>query len=55
MNILSVANKVLHAKGNLLNINFKVNEKFYRAFVPDDQLFGAIKDILLNRELKDLL
>jgi len=54
MNIVSVANKVLHAKGNLLNIKFEVNGKLYRAFVPDDQLFGAIKDILLNREYEYL-
>jgi FkbM family methyltransferase len=54
MNIVSVANKVLHAKGNLLSINFEVNGKLYNAFVPDDQLFVAIKDILLNREYEYL-
>ncbi|MGB9778751.1 MAG: FkbM family methyltransferase [Candidatus Bathyarchaeales archaeon] len=54
MNIINIANKVLRAKGNLLNINFEVNGKLYNAFVPDDQLFGAIKDILLNREYEYL-
>jgi FkbM family methyltransferase len=54
MNIVSIANKVLRVKGNLLNVNFKVNEKLYRTFVPDDQLFIAIKDILLNREYEYL-
>jgi hypothetical protein len=54
MDIVSVANRVLRAKGNLLNIGFEVNGKFYQAFVPDDQLFVAIKDILLNREYEYL-
>lgn len=54
MNIVGVANRFLRAKGNLLKINFEVDEKPYRAFVPDDQLFGAIKDILLNREYEYL-
>ncbi|TRZ49439.1 MAG: FkbM family methyltransferase [Dehalococcoidia bacterium] len=54
MNVVIIANKVLRTKGNLLNINFKVNGRSYRAFVPDDQLFGAIKDILLNREYEYL-
>jgi len=54
MDVVTVTNKVLCAKGNLLNINFKVNEKPYRAFVPDDQLFVAIKDILLNRKYEYL-
>jgi hypothetical protein len=54
MNMVSVANNVLRAKGNLLNISFEVDGKFYRAFVPDDQLFIAIKDILLNREYEYL-
>jgi hypothetical protein len=54
MNIVSVANKVLRAKGNLLNISFEVDGRFYRTFVPDDQLFVAIKDILLNREYEYL-
>ena len=54
MNIISIANKVLRAKGNLLNIKFEVDGKLYSTFVQDDQLFGAIKDILLNREYEYL-
>jgi len=59
MNIINIANKVFQSKGNLLKINFIVNEndinkKLFSAFVPDDQLFGAIKDILLNREYEYL-
>jgi FkbM family methyltransferase len=54
MDVVSVANRVLGAKGNLLNISFEVDGKLYNAFVPDDQLFGAVKDILLNREYEYL-
>jgi len=54
MDMISVTNRIIRTKGNLLNVNFKVNEKLYRAYVPDDQLFGAIKDILLNREYEYL-
>ena len=54
MDIVSVANKIFRAKGNLLNIKFEVNGKLYNVFVPDDQLFGAIKDVLLNREYEYL-
>lgn len=54
MNIVSIANKIFHTKGNLLKVNFEVNRKLYEVFVPDDQLFIAIKDILLNREYEYL-
>jgi FkbM family methyltransferase len=54
MDLVNVPNKFIRAKGNLLNVNFKVNKKLYKAYVPDDQLFGAVKDILLNREYEYL-
>ncbi len=53
--ITKIANKIFGVKGRLINVNFKVCErKTFTAFVPDDQLFGAIKDILLNREYEYL-
>jgi FkbM family methyltransferase len=54
MDVLKVANKVLRVKGNLLRISFEVDGKNYQAFVPDDELFGAVKDVLLNREYEYL-
>lgn len=41
-------------KGNILNIGFSVNEKHFQAYVPDDQGFVGIKDVLLNREYEYL-
>lgn len=58
VSILSIVNKILHVRGNLLNIEFSIKDKnmsrVFRAFVPDDQLFVAIKDVLLNREYEYL-
>jgi len=50
IDVIRITNYILRVKGNLLRINFVVEGKNYRAFVPDDQLFIAIKDVLLNRE-----
>lgn len=47
--LTKLSNWVLRCKGNLVKINFEVDEKQFKAFVPDDQLFGAVKDVLLNR------
>jgi hypothetical protein len=55
MGIVSVANNVLRAKSNLLNINFKFDEKLCRAFVPEGQLFVVVKDIFLSREYEYFL
>ena len=52
--MVSVSNRILHSRGNLVKINFTVNQNELEAFVPDDQLFVAVKDILLNREYEYL-
>jgi FkbM family methyltransferase len=46
--------KVLGAKGNIIRVGFSVNGKDYEAYVPDDQLWISIKDVLLNREYEYL-
>jgi len=50
LDILKVINKILGAKGNIIKIRFSVGEQGYEVFVPDDEYWGSIKDILLNRE-----
>ncbi len=45
----SLSNCILRCKGNIVRVNFEVDGKGFEVFVPDDQLFGAVKDILLNR------
>lgn len=50
VDIVGVINRALRVKGNLIKINFIVDRRKFEAFVPDDQLFFAIKDVLLNRE-----
>lgn len=54
MNIVNITNKIFRSKGNLLKIEFMVEGRSLYAFVPDDQLFVALKDILLNREYEYL-
>lgn len=54
VDIINLSNRVLRSKGNLIRIKFTVNDNKLEAFVPDDQLFGAIKDVLLNREYEYL-
>lgn len=50
LDVLKVINKILGAKGNIIKIRFSVGEQGYEVFVPDDEYWGSIKDILLNRE-----
>lgn len=54
VDIVGLTNKIFSVKGNLLNVNFSVDGKDLKAFVPDDQLFIAIKEILLNRQFEYL-
>lgn len=50
VNIYNIANKLLRARGNVIKIRFDVGNKTYEAYVPDDECWGSMKDILLNRE-----
>ena len=43
-------NSFLGVKGNIIEVKFKVEGRIFKAYVPDDQYWTAIKDILLNRE-----
>lgn len=43
-------NWFLGVKGNIVNVKFEVEGKIFEAYVPDDQYWGCVKDILLNRE-----
>lgn len=45
----SLSNWILRCKGNFIKVNFEVYGKKFEVFVPDDQMFGAVKDVLLNR------
>ncbi|RLE90918.1 MAG: hypothetical protein DRN04_14005 [Thermoprotei archaeon] len=49
-NIYNVANKLLGVKGDIIRVRFRVEGRVLEAYVPDDEMWGAIKDILLNRE-----
>jgi len=49
-----VIQKILDIKGNIVKIEFTVDGNSFEAFVPDDQMFMAIKDILLNREYEQI-
>ena len=49
-----IISKILGIKGNLLNIKFRVENQNLEALVPDDEQWGAIKDVLLNREYEYL-
>ncbi|MCS7385823.1 MAG: FkbM family methyltransferase [archaeon GB-1867-005] len=48
-------NKVLGVKGNVIKVKFKVGNRSFKAYVPDDEYWGSIKDILLSREYEYLL
>ena len=54
MNFMKFVNKVLEVKGNLLKVSFSVNGKTFETFIPDDEQWGAVKDILINREYEYL-
>jgi len=47
-------NRLLGAKGAITSVEFKIDRKYFRALVPDDQHWISIKDILLNREYEYL-
>jgi FkbM family methyltransferase len=51
----SLTNWILRCKGNIIKVNFEVDGRWFEVFVPDDQLFGAVKDVLLNRVYEYLL
>ncbi len=44
-----IMNRIFRLKGNIIKIKFSVEEKSLQAYVPVDELWGSIKDILLNR------
>ena len=52
--IVSARNKLLNwlvgSKNSIVEINFDVKGRTFKAYVPDDQYWGSIKDVLLNRE-----
>jgi len=50
LEVYRAVNKLLRARGNIIRVKFSVGNKLYEAYVPDDQYWVAIKDILLNRE-----
>ena len=50
IDVIKVMNCLFRVRGNLLKINFMVDDRRFEAFVPDDALFVAVKDVLLNRE-----
>ena len=50
LDILKIINRLLGVKGDIIKVRFRVGDRAYEAFVPDDQYWIAIKDILLNRE-----
>ena len=50
LDILKIINRLLGVKGSIIKVRFRVGDRAYEAFVPDDQYWIAIKDILLNRE-----
>jgi len=47
-------NRLLGAKGTIASVEFKIDRKYFRILVPDDQHWISIKDILLNREYEYL-
>ena len=49
-NVYNVVNKLLGVKGNIIKVRFRVGRRVLEAYVPDDEMWGAVKDILLNRE-----
>jgi len=51
-NVYNIVNKLLGVKGNIFKLRFKVGGRVLKAYVPDDEIWGAVKDILLNRELR---
>ena len=54
VNVYNVVNKILGVKGNIIKVRFRVGRRVLEAYVPDDKMWGAVKDILLNREYEYL-
>lgn len=52
MDIYSIVNKLLRVQGNVIRARFSVGNRLYEAYVPDDECWGSIKDVLINRELR---
>jgi FkbM family methyltransferase len=50
----SVIQLVLKPTGEVIKVRFSVDDKRFTAFVPDDNIWIAIKDVLLNREYEFL-
>jgi FkbM family methyltransferase len=54
MEIARTVNKILGANGRIIKVRFDVDCKEFEAYVQDDECFGAVKDVLLNREYEYL-
>lgn len=54
MKYAALLNAFLRPKGNIIRVKFEVDGRIFEALVPDDQLWIAIKDVLLNREYEYL-
>lgn len=50
-NIISM---IIARQNKIGKIKFKIENKYFRVYVPNDELWGAVKDILLNREYEYL-
>lgn len=50
MKIYTIINSLLRTKGDIIKLRFNVGDRCYEAYVPDDQYWISIKDVLLNRE-----
>jgi len=54
VNIYNIVNKFLGVRKNIVKIRFSIGDRLYEAYVPDDEYWGSIKDILLNREYEHI-
>jgi len=54
IDVHKIVNRLLRVRGNIVRIRFSVADSLYEAYVPDDEYWGAVKDILLNREYEYL-
>ena len=45
-----ILNNLLSVKGKIVKSNFWVEDRHFEVFIPDDQYWISIKDILINRE-----
>jgi FkbM family methyltransferase len=50
----SVVRLTFKPRGKLVRVKFSVDGKKFTAYVPDDNIWGAVKDVLLNREYEFL-